>query len=176
VFDWLYLTVMRPGADSFIGRRMRRNILGGTDTLIGMSEDDLTSAGIRRVGRVISALDGRPILQGGTFADVASIIWATGFRPDFSWLACHPEPACHPERSEGSAFDSAGFPIHRRGVTDIPGLYFLGLRFQHRLNSSLIGGVGEDARFIADSIAARYGHTRRTSSIKASNVFQSSAR
>jgi putative flavoprotein involved in K+ transport len=170
VFDWLYLTMMRPGSDSFIGRRMKKNILGGTDALIGMSENDLTIAGVRRVGRVISALDGRPIRQGGMCADVASLVWATGFRPDFSWVACHPEG------SEGSAFDLDGLPVHRRGVTDVPGLYFLGLRFQHRLNSSLIGGVGADARFIADSIAARYGSTRSTPSIKASNVYQSSAR
>jgi putative flavoprotein involved in K+ transport len=163
VFDWLYLTMMRPGADSFIGRRMRKNILAGTDTLIGMTEKDLTDAGIRRVGRVISALDGRPILQGGSFADVASIVWATGFRPDFSWI-------------DAPVFGDDGFPGHHRGVTAIPGLYFLGLRFQHRLNSSLIGGVGEDARFIADSIAARYGSTRVNPSIKASTVCQNSAR
>lgn len=148
VFDWLYLTVMRPGADSVLGRRIRRNILGSTDTLIGMTETDLVDAGVRRVGRVVSARDGKPVLANGTTTDVASIIWATGFRPDFSWV-------------DVPVFGDDGFPIHRRGVTAIPGLFFLGLRFQHRLNSSLIGGVGEDARFIAESIAKRYGFTRR---------------
>jgi putative flavoprotein involved in K+ transport len=49
-----------------------------------------------------------------------------------------------------------GLPRHRRGVAlDMPGLYFVGLRFQHRLTSSLIGGVGEDAAFIAEEIARR---------------------
>lgn len=147
VFDWLNLTVMRPGSDSFLGRRVRRNVLGGTDALIGMSERDLTTAGVRRVGRVISAAGGRPILDGGIVADVASIIWATGFRPDFRWI-------------EAPVFGGDGFPIHHRGVTSIPGLYFLGLRFQHRLGSSLIGGVGADAEFIAHAIASRYGFTR----------------
>jgi putative flavoprotein involved in K+ transport len=147
VFDWLSLTVMRPGSDSFIGKRIRKNILSSTDALIGMSERDLTNAGVRRGGRVISALDGRPILQGGQFADVASIIWATGFRPDFSWI-------------DAPVFGDDGFPIHHRGLTAVPGLYFLGLRFQHRLNSSLIGGVVRDAEFVAAAVSARYGFTR----------------
>ena len=147
VFDWLYLTVMRPGSDSLIGRRIRKNILGSTDTLIGLTEQELLDAGIRRVGRVISAIDGRAILQGGHFADVSSIVWATGFRPDFRWI-------------DAPVFGDDGFPIHRRGVTNVPGLYFLGLRFQHRLNSSLIGGVGRDAQFLADAVASRYGFTR----------------
>jgi putative flavoprotein involved in K+ transport len=146
VFAWLDLTVMRLGGDSLIGKRIRANVLGGTDTLIGMSEQDLTTAGIRRAGRAVAALDGRLILQGGTFADVASIVWATGFRPDFSWI-------------DAPVFGDDGSPIHQRGVTSVPGLHFLGLRFQHRLNSSLIGGVGADARFIAEAIAARQGFT-----------------
>ena len=153
VFDWLYLTVMRPGADSFIGRRIRKNVLGSTDALIGMTEKDLTAGGVRRVGRVTGEMQGRPALADGAVAGVASIIWATGFRPDFSWI-------------DAPIFGGDGFPIHRRGVTAVPGLYFVGLRFQHRLNSSLIGGAGEDARFIAESIAARYGSTRSLPSYK----------
>ena len=150
VFDWLYLTVMRPGADSFIGRRVRANVLGSTDALIGMTERDLVDGGVRRVGRVTAASDGRPVLADGTIADVSSIIWATGFRPDFSWI-------------DAPVLGADGFPVHRRGVSDVPGLYFVGQRFQYRLNSSLIGGVGADARFIADTIAARYGFTRSAS-------------
>ena len=147
VFDWLYLTVMRPGADSFMGKRIRQDVLRGTDALIGMTEDDLLRGGVRRAGRVISALDGRPILAGGVFADVRSVVWATGFRPDFSWV-------------DAPVFGPDGFPMHRRGVTGVPGLYFLGLRFQHRLNSSLIGGVGVDARFISDTIASSHHFTQ----------------
>ena len=149
VFDWLYLTVMRPGADSFVGRRIRRNGLAGTDALIGMTEKDLIEGGVRRVGRVTGAVNGKPVLADGIAADVSSIIWATGFRPDFSWI-------------DAPIFGNDGLPVHQRGVTSVSGLYFLGLRFQYRLNSSLIGGAGEDARFIAGSIAARYGYTRAT--------------
>jgi putative flavoprotein involved in K+ transport len=147
VFDWLYLTVMRPGGDSFVGRRIRRNVLGGTDALIGFTEKDITAAGVRRAGRVTDALYGKPLLDDGTVADVSSIIWATGFRPDFSWI-------------DAPVLGDDGFPVHHRGVTSVPGLYFVGLRFQHRLNSSLIGGVGADAQFVTESMAERYGYTR----------------
>jgi putative flavoprotein involved in K+ transport len=146
VFDWLSWTVMRPGADTPIGRRIRRNILSSSDALIGMTERDLNRAGVRRVGRVSGLRDRLPATEGSTL-DVANIIWSTGFRPDFRWI-------------DLPILNSEGFPQHTRGVTSVPGLYFLGLRFLHRLNSSLLGGVGADAQYIANTIAARYGHTR----------------
>jgi putative flavoprotein involved in K+ transport len=147
VFDWLWNTVMRPGADTFLGRQIRRNALASSDALIGMTEADLTRAGVERVGRVESVRDGVPILADGRSVDAKSIIWSTGFRPDFSWI-------------DLPVFDDSGHPQHKRGLTKVPGLYFLGLRFLHRLNSSLVGGVGADAKFVANAIAARYGHTR----------------
>jgi putative flavoprotein involved in K+ transport len=148
VFDWLAPTLMRPGADSFIGRRIRRNILSSSDALIGMTEKDLLRPNLRRAGRVIAARDGRPVLADGSVVDVKSIVWSTGFRPDFSWV-------------DVPVFGEDGYPRHQRGVTAVPGLYFLGLRFLYRLNSSLIGGVGADARHVADAVGARYGETRR---------------
>ena len=147
IFDWLNLTLMRPGADSAVGRRIRANVLGGTDALIGMREADLLQAGVERVGRVTGVVEGMPALAGGFPLDVASIIWATGFRPDFSWI-------------DVPVFGDDGFPMHRRGVTAVPGLYFVGLRFQHRLNSSLIGGVGRDAEHVVSAAVARYGEAR----------------
>ena len=51
-------------------------------------------------------------------------------------------------------FEEDGRPRHRRGVTEVPGLYFLGLSWQHTRGSALIGWVGDDARFIADEIGA----------------------
>jgi putative flavoprotein involved in K+ transport len=147
VFDWLYLTVMRPGSGSWIGRRIRRSVLGSTDALIGFTERDIVAAGVRRVGRVTDDFQGKPMLADGTVADVSSIIWATGYRPDFAWI-------------DAPVLGEDGFTAHDRGVTTVPGLYFLGLRFQHRLYSSLIGGTGADARFVAGAIAERYGFTR----------------
>ncbi len=147
VFDWLQYTLLRPGADSITGRRMRAHILGGTDALIGLSERVLRVPGLRRVGRITEVKHGAPFVGAEQIRDVSCIICCTGYRPDYCWINL-------------PVVDDRGHPRHERGVTRVPGLYFLGLRFQHRLNSSLLGGVGEDARFIADAVAARYGHTR----------------
>jgi putative flavoprotein involved in K+ transport len=147
VFDWLYATVMRPGADSRLGAYIRKGVLNSTDKLIGMSERDLVSPTLRRAGRVVGARDGQPMFDDDSVANVRSVVWSTGFRPDFSWI-------------ELPVFTCDGDPIHTRGVTEIPGLYFLGLRFLYRLNSSLIGGAGADAKFVAEQLVSRYGHAR----------------
>ena len=152
LFDWLYATVMKPGANSLIGRRMRRNILGSTDALIGMSEQDIVRGGVKRTGRIEGVRDGMPALAGGEALDVSSIVWATGFRPDFRWI-------------DLPVLDERGFPVHERGVVGTqPGLFFVGLRFQYRLNSSLVGGVGADAEYVARAVMSRYGATRSSAS------------
>ncbi len=71
---------------------------------------------------------------------VASIIWATGFRQDFSWLKV-------------DAFNERGAPVHQRGVSCEPGVYFLGLPWQSRRGSTFIWGVWHDAKHVADQIA-----------------------
>ena len=144
LFDWLWPTLMRPSADTRLGRSIRRSVLSSTDKLIGMSERDLVSATLARAGRVVGARGGLPLLEDGRVADVKSIVWCTGFRPDFRWI-------------EAPIFEDTGYPRHHRGVTEIPGLYFLGLRFLHRLNSSLVGGVGADAEHVVSALVARYG-------------------
>jgi putative flavoprotein involved in K+ transport len=75
-------------------------------------------------------------------AGIGSIVWATGFGLDFGWL-------------KAGAFDERGVPVHRRGVTDVPGLYFLGLSWLSRRASAFIFGVGQDAAHLAEHIAAR---------------------
>jgi len=76
-------------------------------------------------------------------AGIASVIWATGYRYDFDWI-------------DLDVFDpSTRAPRHRRGVTDVPGAYFLGLPMLHKTKSSFLSGVGEDADFLADRIADR---------------------
>ena len=71
---------------------------------------------------------------------VTTIIWATGFRQDFEWL-------------KADAFDERGAPIHQRGVSVEPDVYFLGLPWQSRRGSSFLWGVWHDAKHIADQIA-----------------------
>jgi putative flavoprotein involved in K+ transport len=68
---------------------------------------------------------------------VSTVLWATGYRRNYRWLRV-------PE-----ALDADGEIRHTRGVTPVPGLYALGLRFQHKRKSHFIGGVGEDARYLA---------------------------
>jgi putative flavoprotein involved in K+ transport len=70
------------------------------------------------------------------------VIWATGFRLDHSFV-------------HAPVFDSGGRLVHERGVTASPGLYFLGLPWQHTRGSALLGWVKDDAQFIAQRIAER---------------------
>ena len=73
---------------------------------------------------------------------IGTILWATGYVPDYGWL-------------DVDVLDERGRPRHRRGISDEPGLYFLGLPWQSRRASSFIYGVWHDARFIAEQIATR---------------------
>jgi putative flavoprotein involved in K+ transport len=88
--------------------------------------------------------------------ELASVVWATGFKPDFGWI-------------ELPIFGEDGYPLQYRGVVDAaPGLYFRGLPFQHTFASAVIGGVGKDARYIAEHIAERT--TRREKSRRAKRL------
>jgi putative flavoprotein involved in K+ transport len=70
---------------------------------------------------------------------IRSIIWATGFTRDYSWIHL-------------DVFDEGGYPIHQRGISTERGIYFLGLPFQSRRSSSFIFGVSQDARYLAEHI------------------------
>jgi putative flavoprotein involved in K+ transport len=79
-----------------------------------------------------------------TFADagISAVIWATGYAVDFGWI-------------DLPVFDARGEPVHRKGVTDVPGLYFLGLQWLSRMNSSFLSGAGDDAAFLAGHTSMR---------------------
>jgi putative flavoprotein involved in K+ transport len=84
-----------------------------------------------------------PILELGLVgAGVTSIVWATGYAVDYSWLNVN-------------ALDAKGKPRHQRGVSTEPGIYFLGLPWLSRRGSSFIWGVWHDAKHIADHIATQ---------------------
>ena len=72
--------------------------------------------------------------------NVAAIVWATGYDYDYGWLRV-------------PVFDSHGRPLHQRGVTQVPGLYFLGLHWMHTFKSGLFAGVGGDAEYLADHMS-----------------------
>ena len=142
VFDWLWPVMKRATSDTRLSQRMRRAAWSGGDALIGIPERALREAGVARLARVDNERHGLPVC-GDLVVEPSVIVWCTGFSPDYRWI-------------DLPVFGADGFPRHERGVVaDAPGLFFLGLRFQHRLNSSLIGGVGADAAFIASMVAQR---------------------
>ena len=75
-------------------------------------------------------------------AGITCIVWATGYALDFGWLKC-------------GAFNERGAPVHQRGITDVPGLYFLGLSWLSRRASAFVFGAEHDATHLADHIAGR---------------------
>ncbi len=142
VFDWIWPVMSRASTNTRLGRRLRDRTRHKGDQRIGIAEKALTNAGIVRVGRLTGEQSGLPECE-GTVIDPRVIVWCTGFEPDYRWVNL-------------PVLDEDGYPRHRRGVAaDVAGLYFVGLRFQHRMTSSLMGGVGEDAAFIADHVARR---------------------
>lgn len=73
---------------------------------------------------------------------ITSVIWATGFKFQFNFVKL-------------PIFDEDGYPLQKRGVTEYPGLYFVGLPFLHTFKSGLLAGVGEDAAYVANQIISR---------------------
>ena len=138
------LTVRTP-----VGRRARHQLSNRGLPLARVRRKDLIRAGIERVPRVTGVRDGRPTLADGAILDVANVIWCTGFVPDFSWI-------------DLPVLDQEGEPNHVRGVVESePGLYFIGLFFLSSGSSSLIGGVGTDARHITGHITSRRAESGR---------------
>jgi putative flavoprotein involved in K+ transport len=70
---------------------------------------------------------------------ISSVVWATGYAFDFGFV-------------DAAILDDVGYPVQRRGVTDVPGLYFVGLHWLHTLASGLLYGVAADAEHVADAL------------------------
>lgn len=142
LFDWAWPLMTRLTLETRLGRRLRARARDGGDALIGIPERSLADAGIVRVGRVVDERGGLPVCEGEAIQPRV-IVWCTGYVPDYRWI-------------ELPVLDERGYPRHVRGVsTDSSALYFVGLRFQYRMNSSLVGGVGADASYIASQVARR---------------------
>lgn len=135
---WVFSTILTT--DSWLGHKFEERSEGGGTPLIRLSSTDIRQANIERVPRTDGTVDGKPRLTNERVLDVGAVLWATGFRPDYGWIEL-----------PGLTFDEDGYPVNDRGVIDEePGLYFLGLPFQYSLTSGLIGGIGADARYIAE--------------------------
>jgi putative flavoprotein involved in K+ transport len=127
--------------DTPMGRKMRPEIRHGGGPLLRYRKKDLRAAGVERVlARTVGVERGLPVLDDGRVVDVRSVVWCTGFRPDFGWI--------------GLPFEVGddGYPVQYRGATSTPGLYFAGLPFLHSFASMLIAGAGRDAERVARHI------------------------
>jgi putative flavoprotein involved in K+ transport len=135
IFWWLVTTrLFATTVDSRLGKKLR-----GRDTLIGSSPKALKRAGVELKPRLTGAKGRTVSFADGNELAVDAVIWATGFGVDHSWIKL---PIRNPDGTTG----------HRRGVADVPGLYFLGMPWQHTRGSALLGWVKEDAEYIAGQI------------------------
>jgi putative flavoprotein involved in K+ transport len=147
LFWWLTKThVLSTTVDSRLGRKLQYR-----DTLIGSSPRELRRRyGVEIKPRATAASGHTVTFADGSEVELDGVVWATGYRPDYTWI-------------DLPILDSDGRLRHRRGVTDVPGLSFLGLTWQHTRGSALIGWVQDDAEFLAERVAApQEARTRAT--------------
>jgi putative flavoprotein involved in K+ transport len=127
--------LMAKTVDSRLGQRMQ-----GRETLIGSRARSLRRAhNVTLRPRTAAASGSTVSFENDTRLDVSSVIWATGFQLDHSFV-------------HAPVFDEQRHVIHQRGVTEAPGLYFLGLPWMHTRGSALLGWVKDDAEYLAERI------------------------
>jgi len=117
--------------------------------VIGSNRRRLKRAGVRFGPRLVNAQGHTARFADDTSLEVPVVVWATGYRSDYSWISI-------------PGVTANGRAVHRRGVTDVPGLYFLGLSWQYTRGSALLGFVADDAAYLAERIAAQAKSTRQT--------------
>ncbi len=106
----------------------------GTDVKEILSRNNVISS-----GRTKDALNEEIIFENNKVSTINNIIWATGYRPNFKWI-------------EGLELDGDSYPKNYRGVSNIEGLYFIGLPWMHTRGSATLGGVSKDANYLANII------------------------
>jgi putative flavoprotein involved in K+ transport len=136
LYWWTALTgVLTADRDSRVARSVRRR----GDPVVGRELRDLERTGRVTVlpHRVVAADGDRVVLSDGSTTRVSSVLWCTGSRPDTGWV------------DVPGALDAEGAPLHTAGASPVPGLHWLGLPWQTRLDSSIVHGVDHDARALA---------------------------
>lgn len=119
-----------------IGRKVRNKILTSGAPLISVSIEDVKKARVENLPRLKGTQNGLPQVEDDRIISVDSIVWATGYKPDYSWIKIDIQ-------------NNFGWPVTRRGVFQgTKGLYFIGMIFQFGLTSGLVGGVGRDANYV----------------------------
>jgi putative flavoprotein involved in K+ transport len=141
VFLWQHVLTRRTP----MGRRQMAEIRHHGAPTARVKSHHLAERGVERTEHKVTGAssDGRPVLADGRVLDVANVIWATGFRPDLSWI-------------DAPITGDDGWPREYRGVVDgVPGLYFCGLSFQYAFSSMVLPGVARDSAYVAHRIAER---------------------
>jgi putative flavoprotein involved in K+ transport len=145
LFWWLTrLGAITKTDQSRLARRMRAK----GDLVIGTPLRDLRRAGVAVRPRLTSALASRVGFDDGSSSRASTVIWATGFARDYSWI-------------DVPGVVDRGTVLHHRGVTEVPGLSFIGLPWQHTRGSSLLGFVQHDAAWLVDRITRQLGSSLR---------------
>ncbi|MEK4029973.1 NAD(P)/FAD-dependent oxidoreductase [Pseudobacillus sp. FSL P4-0506] len=141
IFWWLdKIGILKASHNSWIGRRVQAR----GDTIFGSELKEAIGNGrITLKERTVHGNETILQFKDQSALEAQNIIWATGFISDYSWLDIK------------GGFNDRGTPIHHRGKTSVPGLYFLGLPWQHRRGSALLQGVGDDAEYIMHDIQIR---------------------
>ena len=133
-----YLSFSR---NSWVGRRIseRHQPIIGTDV-----SEILGRKNVKAVGKTLNAFNNTLVAEEGKLTDIKNVIWATGYRPNFSWI-------------DDLQLGKDGYPIHTRGISDMEGLYFIGLPWLHTRGSATLGGIKKDAQYLAQYIAKTSG-------------------
>ncbi|MCG9971637.1 flavin-containing monooxygenase [Christiangramia crocea] len=123
--------------DTWLGRRLSRSRqpVIGTDV-----KGILKRKNVEAVGKTKNAEGDLIFTEKKKIDDLKNIIWATGYRPNFNWI-------------EGLELSKDGYPNHYRGVSNIEGLYFIGLPWLHTRGSATLGGIKKDARYLYNYIS-----------------------
>ncbi|MEX6627396.1 flavin-containing monooxygenase [Tenacibaculum salmonis] len=139
---WWWFTVigfLSYSKYSWIGKKINSSIqpVIGTDV-----KEILSRKNVIVQGRTKDALKTDIIFEKKTISTIKNIVWATGYRPNFNWI-------------EGLELDGDGYPKNYRGVSNIDGLYFIGLPWMFTRGSATLGGVSKDANYLADIISKK---------------------
>ena len=149
IYDYLYgLGLMDLRTTTFPGRYLKGKPGAGEIGVGDHADAAAERLGIGRCGRIRDYREGIfHTADAERIEDVAAVVFATGYRNTYPFIEV------------GGALSPEGAPVHDRGVSPVRGLYWMGLPMMRRIGSSLLGGVGADARFIAEAIARPAGTT-----------------
>ncbi|NEV93786.1 NAD(P)-binding domain-containing protein [Psychroflexus sp. YR1-1] len=124
------------GKDSWLGKKISES----KQPVIGVDvKGILNKDNVIPVGKTVDAKQELIITEEVKLDDIKNIIWATGYRPKFDWI-------------EGLELDKHGYPVHERGISNVEGLYFIGLPWLHTRASATLGGIKKDADYLGGFI------------------------